>query len=284
LRALLDHYPGTVALGEVSSENSAATMAEYTAPGRLHMAYSFELLGEDRSPAHIRATVENLQGRMTGGWPCWSISNHDVERVVSRWGGSGSPRHLATQLTALVCSLRGSVCIFQGEELGLGQADVPFHRLQDPFGIAFWPNFKGRDGCRTPMPWRTTAHAGFSEAEPWLPVPPEHLDLAVEAQERDADSTLHAFRHFMRWRQAMPVLRHGDIEFVATTDSVLAFTRRLNGEGILAAFNLSPQPQSLELTGAHAGAALSGHGLPEGTLDCNRLSLPVHGALFTRLA
>ena len=88
----------------------------------------------------------------------------------------------------------------------------------------------------------------------------------------------------MRWRRAMPVLRHGDIEFVATTDSVLAFTRRLNGEGILAAFNLSPQPQSLELTGAHAGAALSGHGLPEGTLDCNRLSLPVHGALFTRLA
>jgi alpha-glucosidase len=284
LRALLDRYPGTVALGEVSSEDSAATMAEYTAPGRLHMAYSFELLGPDRSPAHIRATVENLQSRMTAGWPCWSISNHDVERVVSRWGSSGSPRHLATQLTALVCSLRGSVCIFQGEELGLGQADVPFHLLQDPFGIAFWPNFKGRDGCRTPMPWSSSAHAGFSDADPWLPVPPEHLPLAVAAQERDADSTLHAFRRFMRWRRAMPVLRHGDIEFIASTDSVLVFTRRMQAEGILAAFNLSPQPQSLELAGVHAGAALSGHGLPEGTLDGNRLWLPVHGALFTRLA
>jgi alpha-glucosidase len=259
-------------------------MAEYTAPGRLHMGYSFELLGADRSPAHIRATVENLQSRMSGGWPCWSISNHDVERVVSRWGSSGSPRHLATQLTALVCSLRGSVCIFQGEELGLGQADVPFHLLQDPFGIAFWPNFKGRDGCRTPMPWSASAHAGFSEADPWLPVPPEHLPLAVEAQERDEDSTLHAFRHFMQWRRGLPVLRHGDIEFVASTDSVLVFTRRLHDEGILAAFNLSPQPQSLELAGVQGGATLTGHGLPEGSLQGNRLSLPVHGALFTRLA
>jgi len=115
-------------------------------------------------------------------------------------------------------------------------------------------------------------------------VPPEHLPLAVAAQERDADSTLHAFRQFMRWRRAMPVLRHGDIEFIASTDSVLVFTRRMQAEGILAAFNLSPQPQSLELAGVHAGAALSGHGLPEGTLDGNRLWLPVHGALFTRLA
>jgi alpha-glucosidase len=283
LRALLDQYPGTVALGEISSEDSCATMAEYTGPGRLHMAYSFELLGPDRSPAHIRATVENLESRMSAGWPCWAISNHDVERVVSRWGSSDSPRHLATQLTALVCSLRGSVCIFQGEELGLSQADVPFHVLQDPYGIAFWPNFKGRDGCRTPMPWSSATHAGFSDGDPWLPVSPEHLPLAVEQQERDANSTLHGFRRFIRWRRALAPLQRGDIEFTVSTESVLAFKRRLAGEVILAAFNLSDQPQSLELSGADAATVLSGHGMPEGQLHGTRLSLPPHGVLFARL-
>jgi len=84
LRGLLDRYPGTVALGEISSEDSLATMAEYTAGRRLHMGYSFELLTRDCSAAYIRATVERLETAMTEGWPCWSISNHDVERVLSR--------------------------------------------------------------------------------------------------------------------------------------------------------------------------------------------------------
>ncbi len=83
------------------------------------MGYSFELLSSEHSPAHIRATVEGALAGSQRGWPCWSISNHDVQRVVSRWGSADSPPHLATQLTALVCSLRGAFCIYQGEELGL---------------------------------------------------------------------------------------------------------------------------------------------------------------------
>jgi alpha-glucosidase len=74
-------------------------------------------------------------------------------RVMTRWGGDNPPEDLAKVLIALLTSLRGSVCIYQGEELGLTEADIPFERLQDPYGIAFWPEFKGRDGCRTPMPW-----------------------------------------------------------------------------------------------------------------------------------
>ena len=172
IRALLEEYPGAMALGEISSDDSTATVAEYTQPGRLHMAYSFELLSNDSSPQHIRATVENLRQRAPESWPCWTISNHDVERVVSRWGRSAPYLpHFATQLTALICALRGSVCVFQGEELGLGEADVPYESLRDPYGIAFWPAFKGRDGCRTPMPWDSSERGGFSSAKPWLPVP-----------------------------------------------------------------------------------------------------------------
>jgi alpha-glucosidase len=88
LRTLLDRFPGTVSIGEISAEDSIATMAEYTRPGRIHMAYSFELLGKDGSPGHIRDTVERELLAAPRGWPCWSISNHDVERVLSRWGNS----------------------------------------------------------------------------------------------------------------------------------------------------------------------------------------------------
>ena len=163
IRRMLDEYPDVVALGEISSDDSTATVAEYTQPGRLHMAYSFELLSNDSSPAHIRATVETLNQRAPQSWPCWTISNHDVERVVSRWGRSMAAPHMATQLSCLVASLRGSVCVFQGEELGLAEADVPFEALRDPYGIAFWPTFKGRDGCRTPMPWDATPRARLLE-------------------------------------------------------------------------------------------------------------------------
>ncbi len=285
VRDLLDEYPGTVALGEISSDDSTATVADYTQPGRLHMGYSFELLSTDSSPRHIRATVENLMRRAPESWPCWTISNHDVERVVSRWGRHGPTQpHFATQLTALVCSLRGSVCVFQGEELGLGEADVPYEALRDPYGIAFWPTFKGRDGCRTPIPWDSSARAGFSSGEPWLPVPAQHLSLSVATQEKDPTSALHGFRRLLEWRRRHRLLTQGQIEFLAATESVLAFRRFDGDDAILVAFNLSHAPASVTLPGVQVGQPLTGHGLPEGSFASATLTLPGHGVAFYRLA
>jgi alpha-glucosidase len=283
LRTLLDRYPVAVTLGEISSEDSLATMADYTRGQRLHMGYSFELLSSDFSAAYIRRTVEQLEAQVSEGWPCWAISNHDVERVLTRWGnGNASPR-LANLLTAMVCSLRGSVCVYQGEELGLTEADVPFEALRDPYGITFWPNFKGRDGCRTPMPWDDSAFAGFSTAAPWLPIDEAHKTLAVKHQEADPDSVLQGFRRFMRWRAAQPALRHGAIRFLDAPEPVLAFVRSIDGEQVLAAFNLGKQAQSFSLDGFDTAAALDGHGLPQGTLRGGMLELPGHGVLFARL-
>jgi alpha-glucosidase len=285
LRHLLDEFPDTVALGEISSDDSTATVAEYTQPGRLHMGYSFELLSNESSPAHIRTTVETLMRRAPESWPCWTVSNHDVERVVSRWGrGRPSLPHFATQLTALLCALRGSMCFFQGEELGLAEADVPFEALRDPYGIAFWPAFKGRDGCRTPMPWESSDHGGFSDASPWLPLPPQHLALSVAAQERDPSSALHGFRRLLAWRRAHPLLVKGDIEFLASTESVLAFRRFDAQESLLAAFNLSPDPASISLPGLTVQGAITGHGLPEGSIASATLTLPGHGVAFFQLS
>jgi alpha-glucosidase len=284
LRAVIDQYPGAVTLGEISAEDSNAAMAEYTRPGRLHMGYSFELLSSEHTPAHIRATVEGAMAASADAWPGWSISNHDVERVMTRWGQADSPPHLATQLTALVCTLRGAACIYQGEELGLREAELPVDALRDPYGIAFWPAFKGRDGCRTPMPWACDERGGFSEATPWLPVPAEHRTLSVEAQDRNPDSPLNGFRRFMRWRKLHPALLWGEIEFLAATTSVLAFTRRLDGERILAAFNLSAAPALAHLREVSGGKTLTGHGLPEGQLAQGRLTLPPHGVLFSGIS
>ncbi|HET9835717.1 MAG TPA: alpha-glucosidase family protein [Rhodanobacteraceae bacterium] len=284
LRALLDRYPGVAALGEISSEDSLATMAEYTSGHRLHMGYSFELLTDDFSAAYIRETVRAQEAQMTEGWPCWAISNHDVERVLSRWGNGHASAAMANQLTAMVCSLRGSVCVYQGEELGLTEAEVPYEQLRDPYGIAFWPNFKGRDGCRTPMPWDSVgANAGFSHATPWLPVPDEHRALAVSWQETQPASTLNIFRAFMRWRREQPALRWGDIRFIKTPEPVLAFTREFGGQTLLVVFNLSAEPVMLDLPRNIELALLEGHGLRAGCVENDRLYLPAHGTVFAKL-
>ncbi|GAA5083044.1 alpha-glucosidase family protein [Lysobacter panacisoli] len=284
LRALLDRYPGATTLGEISSEDSLATMAEYVNDRHLHMGYSFELLTDDRSAAYIRTTVENLEAKMGDGWPCWAISNHDVQRAVTRWGGGTLDEGLAKQLVALVCSLRGSVCLYQGEELGLPEADVPFEALQDPYGIAFWPTFKGRDGCRTPMPWNGDAQSGFSPVRPWLPVAADHAARSVAVQDAQPDSVLNAVRHLLRWRKTHSALVGGDIAFLSADEPVLAFTRRANDEALLVVFNLSATPARWTVP-ASIGTfnAIDDHGLLAGRVENGELHLPAHAVYYARI-
>ncbi|MGE6648954.1 alpha-glucosidase family protein [Shewanella colwelliana] len=285
LRQLIDQYPGVVTLGEVSSEDSLATMAEYTqGNGRLHMAYSFELLTDDFSPQYIRQTVEALEQSIGDGWPCWAIGNHDVQRVASRWGKGAFNGDMAKMLNALLCSLRGSVCSYQGEELGLTEVEIGYEQLQDPFGIAFWPMFKGRDGCRTPMPWTNQAQfAGFSDTSPWLPVCDKHLPLAVELQEGDADSILNCYRQLLAWRQQHPTLITGDIKFIEANDKVLLFERRTADDRILVGFNFSVQPQTLTLKEIKVKALLSGHGLPKARWVNSEVQFDSYGCFFASL-
>lgn len=284
LRALLDRYPQVTALGEISSDDSLATMAEYVGEERLHMGYSFELLTDDFSAAHIRTTAQTLEARMPDGWPCWAISNHDVQRAMTRWGGSEAAQDFAAQMVALVCSLRGSVSLYQGEELGLHEAEVPFEALRDPYGIAFWPSFKGRDGCRTPMPWTGDADAGFSQGEPWLPIPQPHREINVAAQEDDPHSPLNLSRRFLRWRKARPALVEGGIRFLDAPEPLLVFERNLDGERLLVAFNLSAQPVEWTLPVGDALQPDEGHGLLSGKIAGDRLSMPAHGVFYATIA
>jgi len=172
------------------------------------------------------------------GWPSWAFSNHDAPRAVSRWAERRDPRALAEMLMLLLMCLRGNVFIYQGEELGLPQGEVPFERLVDPEAIANWPQTLGRDGARTPMPWTAEApFAGFSTVEPWLPIDACHPPLAVDAQEGDPGSMLHAARRLTALRKTHPALRAGRLTIEAT-EPLLILTREGEGQRLMAVFNL----------------------------------------------
>ncbi len=285
LRALMNES-GVMSVGEVGDEGALATMADYTAhDDKLHMAYGFSLFTEDFSAARIRSVVEEFEKhiRKGQGWGCWSLSNHDCTRVVTRWGKGVDDPAFAKLLLAMLGSLRGSFCIYQGEELGLPEGEVPFNRLTDPYGIAFWPDYKGRDGCRTPMPWTAeTPRGGFSETEPWLPMSPEHLSRSVAVQTGDPASILHFYRRFLAWRKTSEALCRGTIRFIETAEPLLALVREQGPERILAAFNLSAQPTRHTLPSSVQ--PLEGHGLEAGQVDGQTLLLPPWGGFFGRLA
>lgn len=250
-RALLDQYPDRTTVGEVGDgARSLKTVAAYTSGGdKLHMCYTFDLLGPDFTPSHIRHCVESFQKQVKDGWVCWAFSNHDVTRHVSRFVQQPQEREAVARLAISVLStLRGSICLYQGEELGLPEAELSFEDLRDPYGIRFWPAFKGRDGCRTPMVWdKSKDQAGFSTAKPWLPVSAEHQALAVDAQEADAASVLAHYRATLAFRKAHPALVDGDMEFLATNEDVLAFTRSEGDERLLFVFNLRRGPQEISV-------------------------------------
>ncbi len=287
VRAQLDEF-GAVSIGEVSSDDALAQMAEYTEGGdKLHMAYSFNLLTPQFTAAHIRKQVEEFNERVKDGWASWSVGNHDAIRVITRWGGadgqSASPA-LGKLVLAMQLSLKGTPCLYQGDELALPEADVPFELLQDPYGITFWPEFKGRDGCRTPMPWTGDApHAGFTTGNPWLPVAEPHRAASVAQQDADPDSMLNFQRRFIAWRKTMPQLTRGEIAFFDAPEPVLALRRTVDGmDGVLAAFNLSNSEVSFDWPDSAGAATLDAHGLP-GQAVGGRVTLPPYGAWFGSL-
>ena len=282
LRALVDTYPGAMMVAEIASDDPVRTMAVYSdGPDRYHTAYSFVFLRQASGAAHIRTSVEMALAASATAWPSWAFSNHDVERVVSRGNdGATDPAALAKVLIAVLTCLRGTAFLYQGEELGLPQADVPFERLCDPEGIRFWPGHKGRDGCRTPLPWiADAAKAGFTAGDPWLPVPPEHRSLAVDRQEADPHSVLTFTRRFLAWRKARPALIRGNIQFLEANEPVLAFSRLMGGDRLVCVFNLSVEPVAMDLPALAGYIPLGGHGLA-GTLDGTRVTLPPHGGVF----
>ena len=157
-----------------------------------------------------------------------------------------------------------------------------FEELTDPRGIRFWPEDKGRDGCRTPMPWEHgEAPNGFTTGTPWLPVKPSHSLLSVADQNADPASTLAFYRRILQWRKAHPVLATGEIAFIDADEPILAYQRSNGDTAMLCVFNLSAEAHELTaigLDGAELDSISTG-----ATLSANTLALQPNGYAFISL-
>ena len=287
LRALLDQFPNTTTVGEVGADNALEVIAQYTADGdKLHMAYSFDLLHEHHSAEYLHQVFGKFGRIVKDGWPSWAISNHDCPRIRTRWGGQQGGEAVARLAAVMQMTLRGSPCIYQGDELGLPEVELSFEQLQDPYGIRMWPEFKGRDGCRTPFPWKKRGtSAGFSDApKTWLPIPPEHRELAVDQQTRNPDSMLNFYRNLLAWRKTHPALLKGRLKLLPTDPQLLGYERRLDDDALLCVFNFSGKKARLPLPRGWAeGVIDEGSGLTGAEIRRSALVLgPWSGAVLIR--
>ncbi len=280
LRITTDKYDAIFTLAEIGGEELKEVKGYIEGEHRLHSAYGFDFLYSDvMTPTLLKDALGGWLGKtneepIAGAWPSWTFSNHDAPRAVSRWSPAGDskltsldsdkPSISATEnlqqwaklYGLLLASLRGNIILYQGEELGLPQGDVPFEQLQDPEAIANWPSTLGRDGARTPMPWRQNApQAGFSNAaSTWLPIDPRHKALCVDAQEKDSASTLHFFRRVLSFRASSAALKYGSLQFLTAPEGCIAFLRVSPPEKLLCFCNLNAEPAPL---GEHAAALKS---------------------------
>lgn len=185
------------------------------------------------------------------------VGNHDYQRLKSRWTGKDEegnpyPEPFYHMIAAMLLSLPGAFCLYQGDELGLTEADVPSdippEDLKDPFGQALYPAIPGRDGSRTPMPWKMgEPNAGFTTGDPWLPVPEDHYERAVDVQTHHPDSLLNTWRRLLKWRKKQPALEAGDFQLLDTESPIFAFVRQYAEQRLLCVFNLSDAPTRFDL-------------------------------------
>jgi len=237
-------------VAEVGGEQALAEMKLYTeGQARLNTSYSFDFLyAPQLSPGLVLNVLSKWPGGNGEGWPSWAFSNHDAPRVVTRWGGAQAGPDCAKLLLTLLMCLRGNVFLYQGEELGLTQADIPFDRLRDPEAIANWPLTLGRDGARTPMPWaEISPYAGFSTAEPWLPIPADHIASAVSKQDGDANSVLTIARELIELRRSSPIIRTGSFQSLDLPLPLLGFDRVDETGRLRCLFNLADKVQDCAL-------------------------------------
>ena len=255
LRSVADEY-GAVLIGETWTTNVDQLREYYGVkndelqmPMDLMMT-GFKGLSAEEYREHIAAV------NAAGHWPTWVITNHDIVRSYTRYGDGKHNDDIAKMMAALYMTLRGSVIMYYGEEIGMENNDPKRKEdVQDPEGKLGWPLEIGRDGERTPMQWTDDVNAGFSTKKPWLPVPASAKTHNVESELKNPDSVLNFYRQLLHLRHAEPALRDGEYSSLNDSDpNVLTYLRKSGNEAILVVLNMSASEQKVRLDLASAGA------------------------------
>ena len=278
IRELTEMYGAVFTMAEVGGDEAQAEMHLYTqGDARLNSAYGFDFLYADAlTPRLVAKALSEWPDHGGTGWPSWAFENHDAPRALSRWCAPQDREAFARLKMLLLVSLRGNPILYQGEELGLTQVDIPFDQLQDPEAIANWPLTLSRDGARTPMPWTAQdEHGGFSEGAPWLPLGEDNLARAIDRQAADPGSLLNLTRDLLALRRAHDALREGSADVLRADDAILVLRREAGGPALQCLFNLSPSPRDWPAEADARGAVLAAvNGAARGT------QVPAYGALI----
>jgi alpha-glucosidase len=246
IRALIDSYGGRMAVGEVMGDAEQA--ARFCGPGLLHLTFNFDFTHQRWSPAAFQNAVLRYERLLPeGGWPSLVLSNHDISRQASRYGGRNPTAH-AKVAAAMLLTLRGTPFLYQGEEIGMRDGRIPRSEIQDPPGKKYWPLYAGRDPCRTPIPWTAEPGAGFTTGKPWLPLNPDYRKVNVQAQLDDPDSVLSFYRKLIWLRKKSPALHSGGFQSpLPHPDRALVFLREAGNQTMLVGLNFFDQPTKVPL-------------------------------------
>lgn len=240
IRKVLDDYPGTMAVGEIWVDQEER-FAAYVRPDELHLGFNFKLVEAEFDADSVRRAIDRSLAAVesTGSPATWTLSNHDVVRHVTRYGGGELGTRRARAMALVELALPGTTYIYNGEELGLPNVDLPDWALQDPTWERSGHTQRGRDGCRVPLPWEGEIPSyGFSRAgAAWLPMPPQWGALTVEKQLEDPDSMLSLYRHALEIRKTALGFGGNELEWYGAPPGCFAFRRK--GGGLICALNTS---------------------------------------------
>lgn len=252
MRALTDRYFDRFLVGEPLDERLRyEESARWVGSDRLHTAFNFRLLHRPWKARAFAKAINAWIADLDGEWPTWAVGNHDVPRAATRWGDSDAHARL---LPLILCGLRGTPFLYYGDEIGMREGQLTRDEVQDPPGQRFWPLYRGRDGCRTPMQWTDEPGAGFSTGPSWLPA---GAGRSVQSQQDDPTSILGTWKRMLALRRKSRALRSGDQGKAVTAGSVLRWTRSLQGEAVAVVVNMGSRRVSHPYLGP---VLLSTHG------------------------
>ena len=247
MRALADSYGDRVLIGEIFLPNDRHARW-YGTPERpqVHLPFNFQLIENDWNAEMLRSMIAAYEASLPPhGWPNWVIGSHDAPRIAARIGEAQ-----ARVAAMLILTLRGTPTLYQGDEIGIGRVAIPPDRIRDPQDLRQPGLGIGRDRSRTPMAWDAGPYAGFSTAEPWLPLHPDWPTRNVAAQADDPGSMLTLYRRLLALRRAEPALAVGSFALVDAPAGVLAYRRQHGNRDLLILLNLTDRNVTIEWQGA----------------------------------